>query len=338
MKSFASDNNSGVHPQVMQALIDVNKEHVIAYGSDEITEKADAVLKKYFGEEAEIYFAFNGTGANVISLQACLKSFNAVICPETGHINVDECGAPVRFTGCPLLPISTLNGKLTPELIKHKLHGFGDQHHSQPKVIYISQSTELGTLYTLQEIKTICDLAHKYDMYVHVDGARLSNAAAAMNVSLKALTADCGVDIVSFGGTKNGMMMGEAVISFREELSENLRFFRKQSAQLFSKMRYLSAQFIAYFEDDLWLKNACHANNMATLLAKELNQIPQISLTQKVETNALFLTMPLELIQKVREKYFFYIWNEEINEVRLVTSFDTNEEDIYDFIKTVKNL
>lgn len=338
MKSFASDNNSGVHPDIMQALIHANKEHVVAYGSDNITEKAIATLRKYFGEQTGVFFAFNGTGANVIALQACLKSFNAVICSETAHINVDECGAPVRFTGCPLFPLSTSDGKLTPELIKHKLHGFGDQHHSQPKVIYISQSTELGTLYTLSEIKNICDLAHAYDMYVHVDGARLANAAAAMNVSLKNLTGDCGVDILSFGGTKNGMMMGEAVVSFRKELTEYLHFYRKQSAQLFSKMRYLSAQFIAYFENDLWLKNAEHANRMARLLADELNGIPEIRLTQKVQTNALFLIMPPELINKLREHYFFYVWDEEINEIRLVTSFDTDERDISAFVETVKKL
>jgi threonine aldolase len=337
MKSFASDNNSGVHPKVMQALIDANKEHVVAYGDDEYTGKAIRILKNYFGGQSDVFFVFNGTGANVIALQACVKSFHAVICAETAHINVDECGAPVRFTGCPLFPLSTVDGKLTPGLIRHKLHGFGDQHHSQPKVVYISQSTELGTLYTLDEIKAICDLAHEYDMYVHVDGARLANAAATMNVSLKNLTVDCGVDMLSFGGTKNGMMMGEAVVSFRKELTEYLHFYRKQSAQLFSKMRYLSAQFIAYFEDDLWLKNAGHANDMAKLLAGELHRIPGIRLTQKVETNALFLTMPLDLINKLRQHYFFYIWDEEINEIRLVTSFDTSEEDVRNFVNTVKS-
>ena len=335
MKSFASDNNSGVHPNIMQALIDANIEHVVAYGSDSYTKKAVDLLKNVFGADS-VFFAFNGTGANVISLQACLKSFHAVICAETAHINVDECGAPVRFSGCPLFPLSTVDGKLTPELIKHKLYGFGDQHHSQPKVIFISQSTELGTLYSLDEIRAICDLAHQYDMYVHIDGARLSNAAAAMNVSLKNLTADCGIDILSFGGTKNGMMMGEAVVSFRKEITEYLHFYRKQSAQLFSKMRYLSAQFIAYFENDLWLENASHANRMAKMLAEELQKLPELRFTQKVETNALFFIMPGELLRKIREKYFFYVWNEEQNEVRLVTSFDTNERDIRDFVNAVK--
>lgn len=338
MRSFASDNNSGVHPAIMQALIEANKDHAVGYGDDPWTASAASKLKEVFGKEASPFFVFNGTGANSVALQAATRSFSSIICAATAHIFVDECGAPARMTGASLIPIQTPDGKLTPEMISHHLHNFGVCHHSQPKAVYISQVTELGTVYTIDEVKAIARLLHAHGMYLHMDGARLANACAYLGCSMKALTVDAGVDILSFGGTKNGMMMGEAVISFREELTENLPYFRKQSAQLASKMRYLAAQYLPYLENDLWLTNARRANEHAFRLATTLGQYPQIRFTQKVESNQLFFTMPAEAAKKLQEKYFFYYWNEEACEVRFVTSWDTTDEDIDELEKTLKEV
>ena len=337
MRSFASDNNSGIHPLILESVVNSNLDHCVGYGDDDYTREANKCFGSVFGEDITPFYVFNGTGANVIALQAATKTFNSIITAATGHINVDECGSPVKFTGCILKEISTSNGKLTPELIKSKLSGFGDQHHSQPKVIYISQTTEMGTVYTQQEIKEICNLAHEFDMYVHMDGSRLANACAYLGVGMRELTRDCGVDILSLGGTKNGMMMGECVISFKPKLTENLKYYRKQSAQLYSKMRYVSAQYIAYLKNNLWLENASHANNMAFLLANLIRDVPNVELTQKVESNSIFLTMPREMINKVRQNYFFYVWNEDKNEIRLVCSWDTKEEDVKNFISLLRS-
>jgi threonine aldolase len=328
MRSFASDNNSGVHPLVMDALILANEGHAVGYGDDDWTEAAVDQLKEVFGEGAAPFFVFNGTGANSVALQAVTRSFHSIICARTAHIYVDECGAPARMTGCTVIALPTEDGKLSPELIRPHLHNFGVCHHAQPKAVYISQASELGTVYTIDEVKAIASLLHAHDMYLHVDGARLANACAYLNCSMKELTADAGVDILSFGGTKNGMMMGEAVISFRPELTENIQYFRKQSAQLASKMRYLSVQFIPYLTNDLWLDNASKANRQAGKLAAILRQYPQIRFTQKVESNQLFLIMPAEAAKRLMEKYFFYYWNEAASEVRFVTSWDTTDEDI----------
>lgn len=328
MRSFASDNNSGVHPLIMDAIIEANDNHAVGYGDDPWTAKATEKLKDVFGEGASPFFVFNGTGANSVALQAVTRSFNSILCAETAHIYVDECGAPARMTGCALIPIPTPDGKLTPALLKPHLHNFGVCHHSQPKAVYISEVSELGTVYTVEEVKAIADLLHRHQMYLHMDGARLANACACLNCSMKELTVDAGVDILSFGGTKNGMMMGEAVISFRPEISENLQYFRKQSAQLASKLRYLSAQFIPYLENDLWLENARKANESAKKLAGVLMKYPQIRFTQKVESNQLFFIIPEEPLKRLQEHYFFYMWNEEAHEARLVTSWDTTDEDI----------
>lgn len=338
MRSFASDNNSGVHPLIMDAVIKANEDHAIGYGDDPWTAEATVKIRSIFGEEASPFFVFNGTGANSVALQAVTRSFNNILCAETAHIYVDECGAPARMTGCALVAIPTTDGKLTPELIKPRLHNFGVCHHSQPKAVYISQVTELGTVYTIEEVKAIADLLHAHDMYLHMDGARLANACAYLNCTMKQLTVDAGVDILSFGGTKNGMMMGEAVISFRPEITENLQYYRKQSAQLASKLRYLSAQFIPYLENNLWLENAMKANISALKLAEVLKQYPQIQFTQKVETNQIFFTIPSEPLKKLQEKYFFYVWNEENNEARLVTSWDTTGEDIAGFEQDLKEI
>lgn len=338
MRSFASDNNSGVHPSVMNAVLEANDNHAVGYGDDPWTEKAIQKIKDVFGNEADPFFVFNGTGANSVALQAVTRPFNSILCAETAHINVDECGAPSRMTGCAIVAIPTPDGKLTPELIKPRLHNFGVCHHSQPKAVYISQVSELGTVYTIEEVKAIADLLHAHDMYLHMDGARLANACAYLKCTMKELTVDAGVDILSFGGTKNGMMMGEAVISFRPEIAENLPYYRKQSAQLASKLRYLSAQFIPYLENNLWLENAMKANISAAHLAHILSQYPEIRFTQKVESNQLFFTLPAEAVKKLQEKYFFYMWNEEINEARLVTSWDTTGEDLAEIEQTLKEI
>ncbi|MCE5226339.1 MAG: low specificity L-threonine aldolase [Porphyromonadaceae bacterium] len=338
MRSFASDNNSGVHPLVMDVVIKANENHAVGYGDDPWTAAAVTKIKEIFGEKASPFFVFNGTGANSVALQAVTRSFNSILCAETAHINVDECGAPGRMTGCAIVTIPTPDGKLTPELIKPHLHNFGVCHHSQPKVVYISQVTELGTVYTIEEVKAIADLLHAHNMYLHMDGARLANACAFLNCSMKQVTVDAGVDVLSFGGTKNGMMMGEAVVAFSPDIAENLMYFRKQSAQLASKLRYLSAQFIPYLENNLWLENAMRANLAATKLADIMKQYPQICFTQKIESNALFFTIPTEALRKLQEEYFFYMWNEEQNEARLVTSWDTTGEDIAGFEESLKTI
>jgi len=338
MRSFASDNNSGVHPHVMDAVISANTDHAIGYGDDPWTANATEKIKQTFGKEASPFFVFNGTGANSVALQAVTRPFNSIICAETAHIYVDECGAPGRMTGCTLTAIPTPDGKLTPELIRPHLQHFGVCHHSQPKVVYISQVSELGTVYTIEEVKAIADLLHSHDMYLHMDGARLANACAYLNCNMKQLTVDAGVDILSFGGTKNGMMMGEAVISFQPEISGYLQYYRKQSAQLASKLRYLSAQFIPYLDNNLWLENAMKANISAIKLKDILSSYPQIQFTQKVESNQLFFTIPSHALKRLQDKYFFYMWNEANNEARLVTSWDTSGQDIAEFEQVLKEI
>ena len=337
-RGFASDNNAGVHPEILSALQEVNSGHTLAYGDDQYTKKAIDLVRNSFGGEAEVFFVFIGTAANVLSLNAMTSSHHSVICPETAHINVDECGAPERFTGCKLLPVETSDGKLNVENIQKHMHGFGFEHHSQPKVISITQSTELGTLYTIEEIKTLAAFAHKHNMYLHMDGARISNAAVSLNASFWEFTADAGVDVLSFGGTKNGMMYGEAIVFFNKELAENFKYVRKQGMQLASKMRYIAAQFNAYLSNDLWKKNASHANKMARLLLKEVKSIPGVSITQKVESNGVFAIIPSEIIPILQKEYFFYVWDENKSEVRWMTSFDTTEDDIIQFSNKLRTL
>jgi threonine aldolase len=281
---------------------------------------------------------FIGTAANVLGLKAMTNSHHSIICPESAHINVDECGAPEKFTGCKLLPVETKDGKLSIENIQKHMHGFGFEHHAQPKVISITQSTELGTIYSIDEIKTLAAYAHKHNMFLHMDGARISNAAVSLNASFYEFTADAGVDVLSFGGTKNGMMYGEAIVFFNKELAENFKYIRKQGMQLASKMRYIAAQFNTFLSNDLWKKNAAHANKMARLLYSEVKDIPGIEITQKVESNGVFAIIPSEIIPILQKEYFFYIWDENKSEVRWMTSFDTSENDILQFSSRLKNL
>lgn len=337
-KGFASDNNSGVHPAIFKAMESANTGHVVGYGNDPITQKAIQVFKEKFGDKTEVFFVFNGTGANVLSLSTVTQSFHSVICAETAHIQEDECGAPEKFTGCKLLPVEPVNGKITPESILHHLKGFDFEHHSQPRVISISQATEMGTVYQTNEIKAIAELAHKNNMLLHMDGARIANAAISLNLDFKEFTVDCGVDILSFGGTKNGMMMGEAVLFFRPELTTNTKYIRKQSMQLFSKMRFVGAQFLAYFENDLWKETATHANKMAQLLKAEVAKIPEIKITQPVVANGVFAVVPRKIIEPLQKRFFFYIWDDTNSEVRWMTSFDTTKEEIFEFVDLIKKL
>ena len=337
MKSFASDNYSGIHPEVFEAIQLANSHHQISYGDDTFTSDAVQLFEKEFGN-VSVLFSFNGTGANVICLKCCTLPFQAVICSDLAHIHVDECGAPTQSIGCSLLPIPTTDGKLTPELIKPLLSRLGNVHHTQPKVISISQSTEVGTIYSIDELKALCRFAHDNDMYVHLDGARISNAVAALGVTLKEATVDCGIDIMSFGGTKNGLMMGEAVLVFNDKLKANAPYFQKQSAQLFSKNRFIAAQFNALLSNDLWLRMATHANRMAQLLSAEIQLLPDVKITRKVQANAVFAIIPRKAIEPLQAKYPFYIWDEETLELRWMCSFDTTEEDIQNFVSTLRNL
>lgn len=330
-RGFASDNNSGIHPDILTAMVEANQGHAVGYGGDKWTEQAIQLFKKEFGDDTEVFFVFNGTGANILSLKSATRSFNSIICAETAHIQVDECGAPEKFTGCKLIPVKTSDGKLRPEDIKPHLHGFGFEHHAQPGVISITQASELGTVYKKEEIQALADLAHKHGMYLHMDGARLANAAVALDMNFREFTRDAGVDILSFGGTKNGMMMGEAVVFFRPELATLTKYFRKQAAQLSSKMRFISAQFIPYLGNGLWKKNAMHANRMAQLLEEEIRSIEGVEITQPVDANGVFAIIPGELIPELQKEFFFYTWDEQRNEVRWMTSFDTTEEDIRTF-------
>ncbi|MGD9488137.1 MAG: low specificity L-threonine aldolase [Calditrichaceae bacterium] len=336
-KSFASDNNSGVHKNIMNAILKCNSGHTIGYGEDPYTESAIKKFKTVFGEDADIYFVYGGTGANVLGLTAATQTYNSIICAETAHINVDECGAPEKFSGCKLLSIPTEDGKIRIGQIKPHMHGFGFPHHSQPGVISITQPTEMGTLYTIDEIREIAEFAHHYGLFLHMDGARISNAAAAMNTGFREMTRDAGVDLLSFGGTKNGLMFGEAVIFFHKNMSENFKYIRKQGMQLHSKMRYIAVQFEAFLSEDLWLKNARHANSMAALLAMKLKGFDQIILTQPVQTNAVFAVIPKNIIKPLQNEYFFYVWNENTNEVRWMTSYDTEEQDVDRFVMSIKH-
>jgi len=337
-RGFASDNNSGVHPNILKAINEVNHGHTIAYGDDPITQKAIERFKQIFGSDIEVFFVFIGSAANVLGLKAITQPHNAIICADTAHINVDECGAPERFTGCKLLTVPTVNGKLTIDGIKKHMHGFGFQHHSQPKVISISQVSELGTVYTVDEIRALADFAHSHNMYLHMDGARLANAAVSLGKGFKEFTRDAGVDVLSFGGTKNGMMYGEAIVFFNQELAHDFMYTRKQGLQLASKMRYISAQFLAYLEDGQWDSTARHANAMAQLLAKRVTGIAGVTITQPVQANAVFAIIPKELIQPLQNEYFFYVWDEDRSEVRWMTSWDTTEEDIDRFCELLEEL
>ena len=336
IRGFGSDNFSGVLPEIFQALEEASYGHQHSYGEDEYSAKAIQDFKNIFGEDIEVFFVYNGTGANVLGLSAFLRPYQAVICAETAHINVDECGAIEKQSGSKLLTVPTFDGKLTLGLIENHMHGFGDPHHAQPKVISLTECTELGTVYTPEELKAICDYAHAHGMVVHMDGARLSNAVAYLGCPPQALTTDAGIDVLSFGGTKNGMMFGEAVVFFNTSTIAEVPFIRKQAMQLHSKTRFIAAQFSTVLKDGLWLKAAAHANRMAQMLANEAENIPGVRITQEVQGNEIFAIIPRDKIKALQEKCFFYVWDENASEVRWVCSFDTTESDIIEFVNILR--
>jgi threonine aldolase len=335
IRSFASDNNAGVHPEVLAAITRANEGHVVGYGDDPYTGSAKKKFEEHFGTGIEVYFTFNGTGANVLGLQALTRPYNAILCSDYAHICVDECGAPEKHTGCKLIPLPHQDGKITVDQVKHAYHGIGDQHHVQAKVISITQSTEMGTIYTPEEIQALARFAHEHDMFLHMDGARIANAAVSLGQTLRQATRDLGVDVLSFGGTKNGIMGGEAVVFFDKALSADFLYLRKQGMQLASKMRFIAVQFEALLTNDLWKRSAEHANRMAQALEAEVRKIPQARIAWPVEANGVFAQIPQHAIQKIQERYFFYPWIEEECIVRWMCSFDTTEDDIQSFVQVV---
>lgn len=336
MKAFASDNYSGIHPEILQAIQQANAAHIGSYGNDYYTERAIDKFKEHFGKDIEVFFVYNGTGANVLGLSAMTKSFHSIICPELAHINVDESTAPEKFLGCKIIGVPAPNGKLTPEAVEERIIRLQDQHHPQAKVISISQTTEYATVYSVEEIKALSALAKKYKMYLHMDGSRISNAAACLGKSFKEFTSDAGVDVLSFGGTKNGMMIGEAIVFFNTALASDFKYQRKQGMQLHSKMRFISAQFEALLSNDLWKRNATHSNAMAKLLEKNLRAIPAVEITQPVDANGVFAILPQHIIEKVQQEIFFYIWNDKTSECRFMCSFDTTEEDVNTLVRAIR--
>ncbi len=336
-RGFASDNNAGIHPEVLKELIASNNGHVTGYGSDVYTEEAISLFKEHLGSETEPYFVFTGTAANVLGLSGVLRSWHSVITASTAHMEGDECGAPEKFIGCKVLVVDTPDGKIRPGLIEKHMHGLDFEHHSQPKAISITQSTEMGTVYTAAEVAELASYAHDRGMLLHMDGARIANAAVSLNLPFRAFTTDAGVDILSFGGTKNGMMLGESICFLKPGLSADFKYIRKQGMQLASKMRFISAQYIGYFRNDVWKTCAEHANAMARLLADHLKQIPGVKLTQTVQANGVFVIIPREVAEKVKGRYFFYPWDEKRSEWRLMASWDTQANDIEDFIVLLKS-
>ncbi len=337
-RNFASDNNAGVHPEVIDAIARANQGHVVAYGDDPYTRSAIAKFGEHFGSGIEVFFTFNGTGANVLGLQALNRPYHAVLCSDYAHIYTDECGAPEKHTGCKLIPLPHQDGKITVDLVRHAYHGIGDQHHVQARVISITQSTEMGTVYQPQEIRALADFAHAHGMFLHMDGARIANAAASLGQTLRAATRDLGVDVLSFGGTKNGIMGGEAVVFFNPALSADFLYLRKQGMQLASKMRFIAVQFEALLTNDLWRRSAEHANRMARLLEAEVKKIPNVRVVWKVEANGVFAQIPIPAIEKIKARYFFYPWIEDEGIVRWMCSFDTTEEDIQQFAQVVNEV
>lgn len=339
--TFASDNYAGVHPEILQALAEANVGHEIAYGEDRYTARLHEVMAGQFGDPVEVYPVFNGTGANVTALASMLPPWGAVICSSHAHIHTDEGAAPERVAGIKLLPVPAEDGKLTPELIDTEAFGWGFEHRAQPLVVSITQTTELGTVYTPAEIRAIADHVHAKGMLLHLDGARIANAAAALGQPLRAFTRDAGVDVISFGGTKNGLMFGEAIVVLNPEAASGLKYVRKFNMQLASKMRFISAQLVALLDGDLWLRSAQHANAMAARLRAGLElavaagRAPGLGFTQPTQANAIFATLPDGIAKRLQAQVRFYDWDESKNEVRWMTSFDTTEADVDSFMELI---
>ena len=334
-RGFASDNYAGVHPEVLTALAEANGGHQVSYGEDVYTERLHAVMEHHFGRPVEVYPVFNGTGANVLSLQSMLPPWGAVICAETAHIHTDENAAPERVAGIKLLTVPTTDGKLTPELVDRQAWGWGDEHRAQPLVVSITQTTELGTCYTAEEIAALTAHAHECGMKVHLDGARIANAAASLDLPLHAFTTDVGVDVVSFGGTKNGLLGAEAVVVLDPAASTGLTYLRKMNMQLASKMRFISAQLVALLEGDLWLRSAQHANAMAQRLHRGVADLPGVRVARPVQANAVFAVLPPGVADRLRAQFRFYDWDVATGEVRWMCAFDTTEADVDAFVTAI---
>lgn len=335
-RGFASDNQAGVHPAVLAAIAAANTGHASSYGHDAWTDRVQARFREHFGDAAQAFPVFNGSAANVLALRAACRPWEAAICAETAHLNVDECGAPEAVAGVKLLSVTGIDGKLTPDIVTDAATGRrGDEHAVQPRIVSISQSTELGTVYSADEVAALADAAHAHGLVLHMDGARLSNAAAAMNASLRALSADAGVDVLSFGGTKNGLLGAEAVVFLSSELADGFLYLRKQSLQLASKMRFLAAQLDALLSDELWLRLAAHANAMAARLAAAVGDAPGVRITRPVQANAVFATLPPGAAERLQAHFPFYVWDERSGEVRWMCAWDTTAEDVDAFAAAV---
>lgn len=337
-RGFGSDNHSGVHPQILASLASVNHEHAPSYGTDEWTERSIELFRSHFGAHAQIFYVFNGTAANVTALRALAKPYQSVFCSDVAHIQVDECGAPELIAGCKLLPIPSQNGKISVESLEKAFIRRGDQHYSQTQVLSLTQPTELGTVYSMDELRSLIMWAKENGLFVHIDGARLSNAAVYLNKTFKEITTDLGVDVVSFGGTKNGLMMGEAVIILNKELARDFKYIRKQSMQLPSKSRFIATQFQTYLQNDLWRSIANHSHSMALYLYNSVKEIPGVEVSNAPQSNAVFAKIPSSWVKKLREHYFFYVWDENTFECRWMTSWDTQKQDIDGFVQKLKEL
>ncbi len=335
-RAFASDNYAGVHPEVMSAIAAANGDHMVSYGDDPLTERLGEVMRAHFGEQAQVFPVFNGSGANVVSLMAMTDRWDAVVCTESAHINVDECGAPEKLGGIKLLPVDAPDAKLTPELVERKAWGFDDPHHAQPAVVSLTQSTELGTVYTPEEIAAVADQAHAKGMSVQLDGARIANAAASLGLPLRDFTTDAGVDVLSLGGTKNGAMGAEAVVVINPDSVRGVDYVRKLSGQLASKMRYISAQLLALYDGDLWQRSAAHANAMASRLADAVRDLEGVRVTQPTQANAVFAVLPRAVADRLRQRYRFYDWDAATGEVRWMCAFDTTEADVDRFVAALR--
>jgi threonine aldolase len=337
-RALASDNYASVHPEVLAAIAAANTGHAVSYGADALTAQAIELFRQQLGGQAEVGLVFNGTGANVVGLQLLLRPWESVICASSSHINVDECGAPERFLGAKLVDLDAPDGKLTPDLVRAAVTGVGDEHRTQARVVSITQATELGTVYTPAEIGALAETARSLGLYLHLDGARIANAAASLSVGLAATSADCGVDVLSFGGTKNGLLGGEAVVLLRPELAAALPYARKQAMQLASKMRFVAAQFLALLTADLWLRNASHANAMAARLHDAVADVPGLTISRPRQANAVFARLPAAAVPPLQQVMPFYEWDEADHEARRMCSWDSTEQDVDDFAAAVRRI
>ena len=336
-KGFGSDNHAGIHPTILQQMLLSNEGHQPSYGTDDYSFEAINLFKNHFGQSAEIHFVYNGTAANILALRVGLQRHESCLVSDVSHLNIDECGAPEFFAG-KLIPVPSHHGKISIAHLKEKIIRKGDQHFSPVKMLSLTQPTELGTCYTVEEIKDICTWAKSENIFVHIDGARLSNAAHFLKTTFNKMLVETGVDIISFGGTKNGLAFGEAVVILNKDLKNDFKFIRKQSAQLPSKTRFIASQFKGYLENGLYLKIADHVHSMALLLETKLKNVTEITITQPVQSNAVFAIIPKDWVTLLRKKFFFYVWNEHTFECRIMMSWDTTPQDIIEFTEEILKL